>query len=89
MNYEVKSNKETPAIILHSGGTTGTPKSILLSNGNFNALAEQVNTIFKKIKPAFFYFKQLLRNNAISLKTFCIIIIRKIKTIILDDWNIR
>jgi len=31
-----------PALILFSGGTTGTPKGVLLSNGNMNALAFQV-----------------------------------------------
>lgn len=34
------SRKDTdPAVILYSGGTSGTPKGILLSNLNFNALA--------------------------------------------------
>ena len=32
---------EDPAVILYSGGTTGTPKGIMLSNLNFNALALQ------------------------------------------------
>ena len=31
------SKKDTPAVILQSGGTTGKPKGIVLSNGNFNA----------------------------------------------------
>lgn len=31
-----------PAVILYSGGTTGTKKGILLSNYNFNALAKQI-----------------------------------------------
>ena len=36
-NYAVKGNKDDPAIILHSGGTTGTPKGVVLSNGNLMA----------------------------------------------------
>ena len=51
VNFEVESDKDTPAIILHSGGTTGTPKSILLSNGNFNALARQAKALFTDIDP--------------------------------------
>ncbi len=44
-----KRNKNDVAVILYSGGTTGTTKGILLSNYNFNALAAQViatNPIF-------------------------------------------
>ena len=41
-NYKVKRKAEDPAVILYSGGTTGTTKGILLSNLNFNALAAQV-----------------------------------------------
>ena len=33
--------RDTPAAILQSGGTTGTPKGIVLSNGNFNAATIQ------------------------------------------------
>ena len=36
-----RTNKDTPAVILHSGGTTGTPKNILLSNGNINVVVGQ------------------------------------------------
>ena len=35
--YNTKGNKDDPAIILHSGGTTGTPKGVVLSNGNLIA----------------------------------------------------
>ncbi|MBR5500696.1 MAG: AMP-binding protein [Clostridia bacterium] len=33
---------EDPAVILYSGGTTGTTKGIVLTNLNFNALSQQV-----------------------------------------------
>ena len=41
---------DDPAVILYSGGTTGTTKGILLTNRNFNALAAQIvatNTFFQ------------------------------------------
>lgn len=54
-NYSSKeifeSNGESPAVILHSGGTTGIPKSIVLTNNNFNALASQINMELEGIKP--------------------------------------
>lgn len=43
--------KDTPAVILHSGGTTGEPKGIVLSNGNFNGLVEQAKIVFKSVNP--------------------------------------
>lgn len=45
------TKKDTPAVILHSGGTTGTPKGIVLSNGNFNAAAIQEHIVLKDIGP--------------------------------------
>ena len=45
------TKRDTPAVILHSGGTTGTPKGIVLSNGNFNALARQCCAIEKTVAP--------------------------------------
>ena len=49
--YEVKSKKDITSVILHSGGTTGIPKGIVLTNGNLNALALQVKIVFKDIVP--------------------------------------
>ncbi|MBR5236456.1 MAG: AMP-binding protein [Clostridia bacterium] len=41
-NYSVQRKKDDPAVILYSGGTTGTNKGIVLTNQNFNALGEQI-----------------------------------------------
>ena len=41
-NYRVTRRGEDPAVILYSGGTTGTTKGIVLTNKNFNALGQQV-----------------------------------------------
>ena len=43
--------KDDPAVILHSGGTTGTPKGIVLANSNFNAMAVQISKLFTKLVP--------------------------------------
>ena len=40
--YKVERHGEDPAVILYSGGTTGTTKGIVLTNKNFNALGQQV-----------------------------------------------
>lgn len=43
--YVIKKKAIDPAVILYSGGTSGKPKGILLSNLNFNALAMQAKEI--------------------------------------------
>lgn len=48
---ESECDKDTPAVILHSGGSTGFPKGIVLSNGNFNSQAEQIKMLFTKLEP--------------------------------------
>ncbi len=48
--YKADKKAEDPAVILYSGGTTGTTKGILLSNLNFNALSAQIiatNSMFR------------------------------------------
>lgn len=40
--HQVAKKGDDPAVILYSGGTTGTTKGILLTNLNFNALAQQI-----------------------------------------------
>ena len=50
-NYKVERRSEDPAVILYSGGTTGTTKGILLSNRNFNALGQQVVATNPMFRP--------------------------------------
>lgn len=48
---KVECDEKAPSVILHSGGTTGNPKGILLSDYNFNALVAQAQVIFKDLVP--------------------------------------
>jgi long-chain acyl-CoA synthetase len=50
-NYKVERKADDPAVILYSGGTTGTTKGILLTNGNFNALAKQIVAVNQMFRP--------------------------------------
>ena len=50
-NYAVKRRSDDPAVILYSGGTTGTTKGIVLTNRNFNALGQQVVATNPMFRP--------------------------------------
>ena len=50
-NYRVNRIGKNPAVMLYSGGTTGTTKGIVLTNKNFNALAEQIIATNPMFKP--------------------------------------
>lgn len=43
--------KDDVAVILHSGGTTGTPKGIMITNYSFNALAQQSGVNVIDVRP--------------------------------------
>lgn len=50
-DYRVSRHAYDPAVILYSGGTTGNPKGILLSNLNFNALGTMCTNMIKQAIP--------------------------------------
>ena len=50
-NYKVERKSEDPAVILYSGGTTGTTKGIVLTNNNFNALSTQIIATNPMFRP--------------------------------------
>lgn len=49
--YRAQRDPHDPAVILYSGGTTGTTKGILLSNYNFNALGAQIIATNPMFRP--------------------------------------
>lgn len=45
-NIEIaKNNKEKTAVVLHTGGTTGNSKGVMLTNDNFNNSIEQLRVV--------------------------------------------
>ena len=50
-NYKVQTSANDVAVILYSGGTTGTTKGIELTNLNFNALGQQVVASNQMFRP--------------------------------------
>ena len=49
--FKVKRTGDDPAVILYSGGTTGTTKGIVLTNKNFNALSQQIVATNPMFRP--------------------------------------
>ena len=50
-DFAADVKKDDVAVILHSGGTTGTPKGIMISNYSFNALAQQAAVNVIDVRP--------------------------------------
>ncbi len=49
--FDSNMKSKDTAIILHSGGTTGVPKGIMISNYSFNALAQQGGVNVCNVRP--------------------------------------
>ena len=50
-NYHEERSGDDPAVIMYSGGTTGAPKAVLLSNRNINAESICDATMIRQIVP--------------------------------------
>ena len=50
-DYKGQRKSEDAAVILYSGGTTGTTKGIVLTNKNFNALGQQIIATNPMFRP--------------------------------------
>ena len=50
-NYKKPRKGSDPAVMLYSGGTTGTTKGIVLSNSNFNDLGQQIIATNQMFRP--------------------------------------
>ena len=50
-NIDVHKGKDDDAVILHSGGTTGVPKSIVLPNRCFTIISKQAKICFNVLNP--------------------------------------
>lgn len=47
----LKFGKDTPAVIIHSGGTSGKPKNVVIQNRAFLLAAKQEQIALKQLKP--------------------------------------
>ena len=50
-NFAADVDSKSLALILHSGGTTGKPKGIMISNYSFNAIAQQSGVNVIDVRP--------------------------------------
>ena len=50
-NYHEERSGKDPAVIMYSGGTTGAPKAVLLSNHNINAESVCDATMIRQVVP--------------------------------------
>ena len=85
-NYEVKSSDL--ALILHSGGTTGKPKGIMISNFSFNAIAQQsaVNVIDVRPKDKIVTILPIFHGFGLGICVHTPLCL-KVETILMPEYN--
>ena len=76
------------AIILHSGGTTGKPKGIMISNYNFNAIAQQsaVNVIDVRPKDKILTILPIFHGFGLGICVHTPLCL-KVETILMPEYN--
>ncbi len=83
-----RMSKDDTAIILHSGGTTGKPKGIMISNYNFNAECQQdgVNVINVRPKDKILTILPIFHGFGLCVCVHCPICL-KVETILMPEYD--
>ena len=82
--------KNDLAVILHSGGTTGVPKGIMVSNYSFNALAQQghINVINVRPKDKIMTILPIFHGFGLGVCTHCPLCL-KVETILIPEFDAK
>lgn len=88
LEYSADVKKEDLALILHSGGTTGNPKGIMISNFNFNAIAQQsaVNVIDVRPKDKIVTILPIFHGFGLGICVHTPLCL-KVETILMPEYN--
>ena len=87
-SLDIKVNSKDLAVILHSGGTTGSPKGIMISNYNFNALAQQggVNVCETRPKDKVVTILPIFHGFGLGVVTHCPLCL-KVEVILMPEYD--
>ena len=86
--FNNKMKKDDVAVILHSGGTTGKPKGIMISNYSFNAECQQdgVNVIHARPRDKIVTILPIFHGFGLCVCVHCPLCI-KVETILMPEYD--